>query len=251
MTNENSKSQIAVVTGGASGIGAEICSQLLAIGARVYSLDLLSNSGQAEVEDLYPLQCDVTDERALRESFSLISKQGAITKLFINAGIVPPWSKSADFTRQSWESVLNVNVIGAALTLKYGSAAMKKPGGSIVFTASLNAWKGDSNITSYVASKHALLGIVKSAAIEFGSEGIRVNAVAPGPIATQALKKRLLDRANGDFLAEEEAYKKLSSTTALQRIASVEEVANLALFLASDKASGVTGQMINVDCGVL
>jgi NAD(P)-dependent dehydrogenase (short-subunit alcohol dehydrogenase family) len=75
--------------------------------------------------------------------------------------------------------------------------------------------------------------------------------VAPGPIATQALKNRLLDRANGDFLAEEEAYKKLSSTTALQRIASVEEVANLALFLASDKASGVTGQMINVDCGVL
>ena len=68
MTNENSKSQIAVVTGGASGIGAEICSQLLAIGARVYSLDLLSNSGQAEVENLYPLQCDVTDERALRES---------------------------------------------------------------------------------------------------------------------------------------------------------------------------------------
>ena len=128
---------------------------------------------------------------------------------------------------------------------------MKKPGGSIVFTASLNAWKGDSNITSYVASKHALLGIVKSAAIEFGAEGIRVNAVAPGPIATQALKNRLLDRAKGDSLAAEEAYKKLSLTTALQRIATAEEVANLALFLASDKASGVTGQMINVDCGVL
>ena len=251
MTNENLKSQIAVVTGGASGIGGEICSQLLASGSQVYSLDLLSSSGKPELENFHLLQCDVTDEISLRESFSIISKQGAITNLFINAGIVPPWSKSADFSRQSWENVLNVNVIGAALTLKYGSVAMKKPGGSIVFTASLNAWKGDSNITSYVASKHALLGIVKSAAIEFGSEGIRVNAVAPGPIATQALKNRLLDRAKGDPLAAEEAYKKLSLTTALQRIATAEEVANLALFLASDKASGVTGQMINVDCGVL
>lgn len=251
MSNQRLSSQVAVVTGGASGIGAEICHQLIAKGYRVYSLDLYSKDTNVPSNEVIHLECNVTSESELESCFQEIASHGEIASLFINAGVVPSWSGISHFSRETWDEVMNVNVIGAALTLKYGASLLSKPGGSVVFTASLNSWKGDPNIASYVASKHAVLGLVKSAALEFGPEGIRVNAVAPGAIATNALQARMLSRSNGDEELVKAAFAKLSSATALQRIASSEEVANVAIFLASDQSSGLTGQMINVDCGVL
>ncbi len=251
MSNQRLSSHVAVVTGGGSGIGAEICNQLVASGFRVYSLDIAANSTQANIDEVLHLECDITNESELESCFQEISSHGEVDALFINAGVVPGWSKSSQTSVESWEHTLGVNVIGAALTLKHGAGALKKPGGAIVFTASLNSWKGDPNIASYVASKHAVLGLMKSAALELGGLGIRVNAVAPGPVATEALKSRVLARSKGNQALADEAFAKLSKTTALARIATSEEVANVALFLASNQSSGVTGQMINVDCGVL
>jgi len=251
MSNQRLSSHVAVVTGGASGIGAEICHQLIARDYRVYSLDLYSKVVNVPSNEVVHLECDITIESELESCFQEIASHGEINSLFINAGIVPSWSGISQFSREAWGEVLNVNVIGAALTLKYGVPSLRKPGGTVVFTASLNSWKGDPNIASYAASKHAVLGLVKSAALELGPQGIRVNAVAPGPIATTALQARILARSNGDEELAKVAFARLSSATALQRIASSEEVANVAMFLAFDQSSGVTGQMINVDCGVL
>ncbi len=251
MSNQRLSSHVAVVTGGASGIGAEICNQLLKKDYQVYSLDLYSKITMVPSSEVVHLECDITSESELESCFQEIASHGEIDSLFINAGVVPNWSGVTQFSREVWDEVMNVNVIGAASTLKHGVSLLRKPGGKVVFTASLNSWKGDPNIASYVASKHALLGLMKSAAMELGLQGIRVNAVAPGPIATTALQNRILARSNGDEELAKAAFTKLSSATALQRIASSEEVANVAIFLASDQSSGVTGQMINVDCGVL
>lgn len=251
MPNQILSSHVAVVTGGSSGIGAEICQKLLTNNYRVYSLDLHAEFAGSYLNDVVHLECDVTNESEVENCFREISTHGEIDSLFINAGIVPDWSSTPQSSLETWEQTLSVNLIGAAVTLKHGVNALKKPGGSVVFTASLNSWKGDPKIAPYVASKHAVLGLMKSAAMELGGQGIRVNAVAPGPVATQALRNRVLTRANGNQELAEATFTKLSASTALQRIATGEEVANVALFLASQMSSGITGQMINVDCGVL
>jgi NAD(P)-dependent dehydrogenase (short-subunit alcohol dehydrogenase family) len=251
MPNQKLSSHVAVVTGGASGIGAEICHQLLMKDYRVYSLDLDSKISNLPTSEVVHLDCDITNESELESCFQEIASHGEIDSLFINAGVVPSWSGVSEFSREAWYEIMEINVIGAALTLKHGTRKLTRPGGKVVFTASLNSWKGDPNIASYVASKHAVLGLVKSAAMELGPLGIRVNAVAPGPIATTALQNRILTRSKGDEELAKAVFEQLSSTTALRRIARSEEVANVAIFLASNESSGVTGQMINVDCGVL
>jgi NAD(P)-dependent dehydrogenase (short-subunit alcohol dehydrogenase family) len=144
-----------------------------------------------------------------------------------------------------------LNSRGLFITLKESFDLLRKPGASIVITASLNSWKGDENIVPYVASKHAALGVMRSAALDFGRSGIRVNAIAPGPVATQALLSRIKKRNGGDEDAFQSAIEKLAKSTALGRLATVEDVANTALFLSSDLANGITGQMINVDAGVM
>ena len=109
----------------------------------------------------------------------------------------------------------------------------------------------DANIPAYVASKHAVLGIVRSAAIELGRRGIRVNAIAPGPIATDALLTRMESRSHDERgLPVAQALASAAALTSLGRIATVEEVAQVALFLSSDLSSGMTGQLLPVDGGL-
>ena len=106
------------------------------------------------------------------------------------AGIVPPWRRVDELDLDEWDEVFAVNVRGIAATLKH-AAPLIADGGAVVVIGSLNSWRGDPNIASYVASKHAVLGIVRSAALDLGRRGIRVNAVGPGPIATEALLARM------------------------------------------------------------
>ena len=123
-------------------------------------------------------------------------------------------------------------------------------GGSIVAIGSLNSWRGDPNIASYVASKHAVLGIVRSAALDLGPRGIRVNAIGPGPILTDALLARFRTRERERGISVEAAKAAAAAQTALGRMATIDDVAGAALFLASDLASGVTGHLIPVDAGI-
>jgi NAD(P)-dependent dehydrogenase (short-subunit alcohol dehydrogenase family) len=134
-------------------------------------------------------------------------------------------------------------------TLKHASARLRD-GGAIVVIASLNAWRGDPNLAIYAASKHAVLGLVRSAALDLGARGIRVNAIAPGPVATDALLERMRRRADAGGLPVEDALAVAARDTALGRIATVDDVAGAALLLASELSSGITGVLLPVDGGL-
>jgi 3alpha(or 20beta)-hydroxysteroid dehydrogenase len=162
---------------------------------------------------------------------------------------VPPWRGLTGFDADEWDNVMRVNVAGVASALAHAIASLQD-GAAVVAVASLNSWRGDANIPAYAASKHAVLGIVRSAALELGRRGIRVNAIAPGPIATEALLERMETRARERGIPVAQALAGAAEMTALGRMATVEEVARVALFLSTDLSSGVTGHMVPVDGGL-
>jgi NAD(P)-dependent dehydrogenase (short-subunit alcohol dehydrogenase family) len=240
--------KIAVVTGGSSGIGSGIVKRFAANGARVISIDL--NKPEYEIASVEHLSCDLTDESSVAQLFAQISKANPqIDVLCANAGIVPSWSRISETNFNDWKKVIDINVNALFLTISHGAKLLKKGSGTIVVTGSINSIKGDPNIAAYVASKHAALGIIKSAALDLGRDGIRVNGIAPGPIATKALISRIESRIKESGTSLDNYLEKLAAQTALGRIATEEEVINTVEFLASNLSSGITGQLISVDGG--
>jgi len=238
----------AVVTGGATGIGAGIAGLFAAAGARGAVLDVAS--AESRPDGWLAFKADVRDEDSLAAAFGAVGTQlGMIDVLVAAAGIVPPWSGIESLDLAEWDDVLRVNARGVAATLLHALPGVSD-GGSIVVIASLNAWKGDPNLIAYTASKHAVLGLVRSAALDLGRRGIRVNAIAPGPVATDAMVGRMRRREALLGIPVDEALAAMAHQAALGRIATVDEVAGAALFLASDQSSGVTGHLLPVDGGL-
>jgi NAD(P)-dependent dehydrogenase (short-subunit alcohol dehydrogenase family) len=235
----------AVVTGGAAGIGAAIARRLGAEGARGAVIDL-SPAGEPP-EGWKAIAADVRDEASVAAAFV---ETEPLDVLVAAAGVVPGWTGLAAVDLQRWDEVFDVNVRGTAVTLKHAIPALRD-GASVVLIGSLTSWRGDPNIPGYVASKHAVLGIARSAALELGARGIRVNVVAPGPVATKALLDRLESRERKGGTPAGEALEQAARQTALGRIATVDEVAAAALFLASGLSAGITGQLLPVDGGML
>ena len=248
MTHTNMASKLAVVTGGSSGIGYGIVKRFVANGARVISIDL--SKPESEIEGVEHISCDLTDESAVARTFQQISdKYQQIDIVCANAGIVPSWSRISETNFGDWKKVIDINVNALFLTISHGAKFLRKGSGTVVVTGSINSVKGDPNIAAYVASKHAALGIIKSAALDLGRDGVRVNGVAPGPIATKALVSRIESRLKDTNASLTEYLEKLAGQTALGRIATEEEVINTIEFLASEQSSGITGQLISVDGG--
>jgi NAD(P)-dependent dehydrogenase (short-subunit alcohol dehydrogenase family) len=250
MANINLVGKSVVITGGSAGIGEGMVNAFNEVGATGIIFDqkppLTLKEGWQFVE------CDVTDEAHVIAAFARIDQRyKPFDFLVANAGIVPPWSPIAETPVEVWDKVMAVNSRGLFLTIKHGSSLLRRPDGAIVVTASINSWKGDANIVPYVASKHAALGVVRSAAMDLGRFGIRVNGIGPGPIATDALLSRIEARGSKTHLSVDDTLELLSNQTALGRLATTEDVADVALFLCSDMARGVTGQLINVDAGLL
>ena len=236
----------AVVTGGASGIGAGIVARFAAEGARGAVLDL--DPGRAQLPAGWEgFEVDVRDENSVAEAFRAIESELDI--LVACAGIVPGWARVAETDVARWDEVFAVNVRGTILALRHAAPKLRD-GGSVIAIGSINSWRGDPNISSYVASKHAVLGIVRSAAMDLGTRNIRVNALAPGPIATEALLGRMASRKRELGIPVEEALAAAAGQTALGRMATVEEVAAAALFLASDLSTATTGHLLPVDSGL-
>jgi NAD(P)-dependent dehydrogenase (short-subunit alcohol dehydrogenase family) len=228
-----------LVTGGASGIGAAIVARFACEGAVGTVVDVSPPS----LPDGWTFaRADVRDEAELAAAIT-----GSLDVVVAAAGIVPPWSPVAELDLEAFEAVMAVNVRGVAATIKYAARALRDDG-AIVVVGSLNSWRGDPNITSYVASKHAVLGIVRSAALDLGRRGIRVNAVAPGPVATDALLGRMERRHAGGGPTVDDALAQAAAATALGRIATVEDVADAVLFLATAKAT--TGHLLPIDGGM-
>ena len=224
--------RIAVVTGAASGLGAAIAARFTQEGAVVVSLDLPD--------------CDVTQEAQVAAAMARLAR---IDVLVANAGVVPPWRSVEALDLTEWDRVFAVNVRGAAACMKHAAPRMAA-GGAILAMASINAERAAASQALYTASKHAVLGLVRAAALDLGPRGIRVNALAPGPVATAALRKRLAARHAAGGMNPDETLQIEAARTPLRRIATEAEVAATALFLVSDLASAITGRMLRVDGGL-
>lgn len=241
----------AIVTGGARGLGAAIARAFADAGAKAAVLDLPEALARPSAfHGSFSLACDVSDESSLAQAIAAAAARlGAIDIAVANAGVVPPWRAAGELDMAEWDRAFAVNVRGVALTVKHASVQMKT-GGSIIAMGSIMSVSGAAGQMLYTATKHAVLGIVRAAAHDLGSRGIRVNALGPGPVATEALKARVAARAASGGETVERAMAALAGTP-LKRMATADDVARAALFLASDLSSGITGKLVPVDAGLL
>lgn len=237
----------ALITGAGSGIGAEIARRLGAGGARVVVADLDKDAAEtiaSEIEQkggaAIAVQQDVADPEAVRRSVEIaIERFGGLDLVVNNAGISGAIAPTADYSLVDWDKVIAVNLSGVFYGLKYQiPALLRSGGGSIVNIASILGSVGSANSPAYVAAKHGVVGLTKTAALEYASNGIRVNAIGPGYIDTPLLNA--LDR---------EVYDGLVNLHPIGRLGKPEDVAELALFLLSDRASFVAGSYHLVDGG--
>ncbi len=245
MNTSSLKNNVLIVTGGASGIGAATCLKLAEEGSSVVVSDINLEGAQAVSEKINKLgvasiavQTDVASPKDNEELISqTLSKFGKIDGAFLNAGIVIG-STILDGDLEAWQKVVSVNLTGPYLGLR-ALAPRLHAGASVVITASVAGLRGSAYMPSYIASKHGVVGLAKSAAAEFARKKIRVNAVCPGGVETPILG-----------VTGEDELKALGNMHPLQRLGQPQEIANLVSFLLSEQSSFVTGQAIAIDGGM-
>jgi NAD(P)-dependent dehydrogenase (short-subunit alcohol dehydrogenase family) len=248
--NHSVEGRLAVVTGAVSGLGRAIAERLAKSGASIVAVDLpdrLSDLPDAWLAEGVNLAEDAADAQLK----ALAARLGKVDIVVANAGLVPPWRGLDELDLVEWDQVMRVNVWGIAATIGAFTGALQQSGrGSIVAMASINGYKAHPKQVLYTASKHAVIGVVRAAALDLGPRGIRVNALAPGPIATEALMNRVEARHASGGPSPDEALKALAEESALGRLATQKDVANAAHFLASDASRGMTGVVLPVEAGL-
>ncbi|MBS2970098.1 glucose 1-dehydrogenase [Metabacillus sp. KIGAM252] len=241
----------AVVTGGAGGIGRAAALLFAKEGARVAVADVMEEGGQLTVSQIHDeggeavfIKTDVTSEDEIKQLMEQVSETyGSLDILFNNAGVSNESVRLAEMSLQEWQRVIDINLTGVFLGMKYGIPKMLEGGGgSVINTSSILGLKGKKLLAPYNASKAGVIMLTKNAALEYGKKKVRVNAIAPGVIDTDIIKDWKLDEKNWPII---------SSANALGRPGSPDEVAKAALFLASDDASFVTASTLLVDGGTL
>lgn len=216
----------AVVTGGASGLGAAIAKRLQADGLRVVTIDLAGAD----------IRCDVTDESALSEIAQTI---GPVDVLVNSAGVVGPNAPLLDTTNDQWRSVFDVNVLGTVNTMRAFIPGMCDRGwGRVVNVASMAGKDGNPNLAAYSASKAAVMALTKSVGKELATTGVLVNVITPAVIATP-----FNDSTAPEVLAH------ITSLIPMKRVGQPEEVAELVAFLASERVSFSTGAVYDISGG--
>jgi NAD(P)-dependent dehydrogenase (short-subunit alcohol dehydrogenase family) len=242
----------AFITGGTRGLGRQVAERLSAAGARIAVTDHPAAFAETELPDGWSsFPVDLAAGSAEEELGNAVDQLDRLDILIANAGLVPPWRGVAEIDVAEWEHVFRVNVTGMAMALKVCAPRLAASDhASAVLMASINAYKAHASQVLYTASKHAVLGIMRAAALDLGRSGIRVNALAPGPIATEALKARVAARHAGGGPAPDDALAQLAGDSALGRIATANDVADAALYLASDLSGAITGTLLPVECGL-
>ena len=237
---------VAVITGGARGIGEAVVRRLVDNGARVASLDVDTLPEHEAEPGVLRVQCDITNEDSVSGAIGEVTeKLGPVGILVNNAGI----NASYDATTMDiseWDHVLNTDLRGSWLCTKYSLPTMIELGrGSIVNISSIHARMTLAGNFPYAAAKAGVEGLTRSLALEYGPAGVRVNAVAPGYTRTRLVQQWLDSHSN-----PAEAAVRVDEVHALKRIVETDEVAAVVCFLASDDASAITGASIPVDCGL-
>jgi len=246
------ETQVALVTGGSSGIGRASACAFAREGARVMVADVAVEGGQETARLIQEaggeatfMQVDVTQTADVAALMArIIAVYGRLDCAHNNAGVEGAISPIADCTEENWDRVISVNLKGVWLCMKYEIAQMlQQDGGTIVNTASVAGLVGARGIPAYVASKHGVVGLTKAAALEYARAGIRVNAVCPGVIRTPMVERLFGDRP--------QAEARLRDLEPVGRLGTPEEVAEAVVLLCSDAASFVTGHAMSVDGGMV
>ncbi len=248
--NKPFEGKTALITGASFGIGQATAIAFAKHGANVVVADWIEDKDQETIKQISAcggtgifVKCDVskTDQvSALIEK--AIARFGGLDFAFNNAGIEGAMATTQECTEENWDKTIAVNLKGIWLCMKYEITAMLKQGkGSIVNCASVAGLVGFPGLPAYVASKHAVVGLTKTAALENAKQGVRINAVCPGVIKTA-----MIDRLTGKDKAVEKQYADMEP---VGRMGQPEEVAEAVVWLCSDKASFVTGQALAVDGG--
>ncbi len=247
------KDKSILITGAASGIGRKCAEVFAANGARVLLADLSEPEGERAAAEIRAQggaaafhRCDVLDEASVAATVArAVELYGRLDGAMNNAGIEMRNKPVHELTADDIAAVLGVDLVGVFYCIKHEFLAMKDAGGgAIVNTASAAGVRGQVNASDYVAAKHGVVGLTKSAACDGGPLGIRVNAVCPGLIMTPMAQDRLM---NDPVFSQ--ALDGLRQRHVIGRFGQMEEVANAAMFLLSDLASFVTGTPMLVDGG--
>jgi 3alpha(or 20beta)-hydroxysteroid dehydrogenase len=247
--------QVAIVTGAGGGIGSAVARRLIADGAQVALVDrdqrlLKAITSELPPESVTAVEADVTrEEDVARYVQSTLAAFGRLDLLFNNAGIEGRVAPIVDSKLEDFERVMAVNVRGVFLGLREVLRVLQRQneGGAIVNTASIAGVRGSVGVAPYTASKHAVIGLTRTAAKEAGAFGVRVNAVAPGFIDTRMLQSLFEMRSPGH---PEVQAKAMAAQVPLGRLGAADEVANLVTWLLSRDASYITGSVHVVDAGV-
>jgi NAD(P)-dependent dehydrogenase (short-subunit alcohol dehydrogenase family) len=247
--------KVALVTGGGNGIGRAACIGFAKGGAKVVVVDRDGAAAEATAGivrqaggEALAVTADVTKSADVKAYVkAALDKYGRIDCFFNNAGIEGKVAPIAEYDEAVFDAVIGVNVKGVFLGLRHVLPEMiRQGGGSVVNTASVAGLVGTPGMPAYVASKHAVIGLTKTAAGEVARQGIRVNAVCPGPVDTRMIHSLEQQLSPGDPAAVEKRYQQALPTG---RYSTVEEIANMVLFLCSDLASNTTGGQFVVDSG--
>ncbi|HTK19493.1 MAG TPA: glucose 1-dehydrogenase [Mucilaginibacter sp.] len=246
---KNLENKVALITGASSGIGKAIALLYAAEGAKVVLSDINFEGGESVLAEIKAkggnalfIQADtslpVAHEKLVERA---IEHFGALHLAVNNAGIGGPLNQVADYPIDGWDKVININLSGVFYGMHYQiPAIINSGGGSIVNMASILGKVGTKGSPAYVAAKHGVVGLTEAAALEYAYKGVRINAIGPGYIRTPLLN-----------MLDENTLNTLKLLHPMGRLGTPEEVAELSLWLNSDKASFVTGSYYNIDGGYL
>lgn len=250
------KNKVAFITGAASGIGAGTARRFAAAGAKIALADVQEEEGQRlrkaierEGGEAIYIECDVSDAKAVEQAIeSTVREFGQLDIVFANAGINGVWAPIEELQPDEWDKTLDTNLKGTFLTVHFAVPHLKRNGGSIIITSSVNGTRTFSNpgTSAYSASKAAQIAFMKTMALELGRSDIRCNAICPGFIHTN-IQERTEERHTEEIGIKVELPE--GSPAVDEGEGNIEEVADVCLFLASDLSRHVSGVEIFIDGG--
>lgn len=240
--------EVALITGAASGIGLSTAHEFARKGARVMLADLDAQAGSRVVDELVDAGydaafrvCDVSNEEDVAALVGeTLDRWGQLNHAFNNAGTATAHAPFETVSAEQWNRILAVNLTGVFYCMRHQVEAMRSSGGNIVNNASAAGLRGSLGLAAYSASKHGVVGLTKSAALDAGPLGIRINAVCPGAIDTPLLQRSY----------SQPALEKLAAATPLRRLGKADDVSALVVWLCTPAAGFLTGAALPIDGGV-